>query len=70
MGDWFKDNKTLAYGIGAVVALIVVSIILAKFWIYVIVATLCIGVGYYFGRRHKKESNAKAYKNEERTGFL
>ncbi len=67
--NWFKDNKTLAYGIGAVVGLIVVLIILAKFWLYAIVAVVCLGVGYYFGRRHKKESLTKI-DSKERTGFL
>lgn len=69
MKNWFKDNKVLAYGIGVVVGIIVVLIILAKFWLYAIVGVVCLGVGYYFGRRHKKERENKT-KGKERTGFL
>ncbi|NOQ73684.1 MAG: hypothetical protein GQ574_16880 [Crocinitomix sp.] len=69
MKDWFKDNKMLAYAIIGVVGIVVVLIILAKFWSHAIVAAICLGVGYYFGRRHKKESEKKT-QGKERTGFL
>ncbi|MFT5823708.1 MAG: hypothetical protein ACI8ZM_004970 [Crocinitomix sp.] len=69
MKNWFKDNKLLAYGIIALVAIVVVLIILAKFWSHAIVAAVCLGIGYYFGRRHKK-ANEKKTQGKERTGFL
>lgn len=70
MKTWFKNNKMLAYGIITVVTIVVVLIILAKFWSYAIVATICLGAGYYFGRRHKKESENKAGMKGDRKGFL
>ncbi len=66
--DWFKDNKTLAYTIAAAVGIVIFLIFLAKFWSYAIVGVCCLGVGYYYGRRHKNESK-RLDEKENKTFF-
>ena len=66
---WIKENKRLAYTIGGVVAVVVILILLAKFWVYSIVGVVCLGIGYYYGRvgfPFKK----KAINKNDRQGFL
>lgn len=66
--EWYNENKMLAYAIIGVVGILVTLIILAKFWSHAIVAVVCLGVGYYYGRRNKKEKESKRINNRE--GFL
>jgi len=66
--EWFNDNKFLAYTIIGIVGILVTLIILAKFWSHAIVAVICLGVGFYYGRRNKKEGETKKIENRE--GFL